>query len=157
MCVVVHKMATAIQVSTTQLCFVMTILICIIMNTLKNVPNSVVMNMQNTRYCLLMNMPKSALDCFKSYSLQLVQNNHRGRYILEDSAHASSGLSSCVPPEPPEPPDTSTPDNGRAQWYLGFLHVMSGMANLIMTIPLQVKRNVGQWATKVRTCKIFIA
>ena len=63
----------------------------------------------------------------------------------------SNGVSLCVPPEPPEPPDTPTRVNGREQWYLGFLHVMSEMANLIMTIPLQVKHNVGQWAAKVRT------
>lgn len=98
-------------------------------------------------------MPKNIL-C-KLYSLQVVQNNN-GRYVSESCAHVSSDLSSCVPPKPPEPPDTSTPGHGGAQWFVGFLHVMSGMANFIMTIPVGVKHSVSQLATKVRTLN-FVA
>ena len=121
------------------------------MNTLKNVLDFVVMN---NMLMYVHNVHEYGQDCFY-HSSQLLQNNHGDRFILEECAHVSNCPPSRVPPEPPEPPDASTPVNGRAQWYLGFLHVMSGMANLIMTIPLQLKHNVGQWATKVRANKLL--
>ena len=87
----------------------------------------------------------------------MVQNNSNSRYICNTLAHVSSELPLRVPPKPPEPPDTSTHGNGSEQWYWGFLYMMSGMANFIMTVPLQIKRNVGHWATKVRTYEICLA
>ena len=82
------------------------------------------------------------------HSLQVWQNNLEVRAIHEKVTHVNGDLPS-IPSKPPEPPDVSKSNDEKGKLFFGFLHLIIGVSDLIMTIPVQVKQTMGRWATQV--------